>query len=179
MGMTLLVIAVVMEVAFATYCTITKSYQQRVRSIVRIGALAAFVLATLVSVIAWGLRWYGFAALLLIWATLGARTLRHTGLSMGGRQEKGYKTGRSVIKALAMLSLVFVALLPALVFPAYQRIATTGEHTVATAVYTLVDEHRVESYANTGKNRTINKVVLEFFDSYLKGRGSFTAAGTY
>ena len=27
--------------------------------------------------------------------------------------------------------------------------------------------------------KTINEVSLEFFDSYLKGKGNFTAAGTY
>ena len=58
MGTIILIIAFVIEAAFATYCIITKSNQQKVRSFVRIGAFAAFVLFTLVSVIQWGFRWY-------------------------------------------------------------------------------------------------------------------------
>jgi dienelactone hydrolase len=157
MGTTLLIIAAIMEVAFAIYCIRTRSHQSQVSSVVRVGTLGAFVLATSVSVIAWGVRWYGLAALLLVWAVFGALTLRRTGLPiMRSGQEKGYKAGRSVVMAVAMLSLVIVALLPALVFPEHGRIATTGEHAVATALSTFVDEHRVETYTDTGKKRTLN-----------------------
>lgn len=157
MGTIILMIAFVMEAAFATYCIITKSNQKQVRSFVRIGALAAFVILTLVSVIEWSLRWYGLAALLLVWAALGAWTLIHTALpNKEARKEKEYKTRRIVVKAVTMLLLVTVALIPPLVFPHYELIKTTGEHKVATVLYTYTDKNRVETYTNTGEKRKLN-----------------------
>lgn len=157
MGMLLLLIAAVGEVAFAAYCIVTKSNQKQVGSVISIGALAAFVLFTLVSVIAWGFRWYGLAALLLVRATLGAWTLlRPKEPNRAGGQEKGYKAGRIAVRASAMLALVAIALIPALVFPVHEHIATTGAHTVATARYTYVDENRVETYIDTGEHRKLN-----------------------
>jgi hypothetical protein len=157
MGMTILIIAVMVEVIFAAYCIRTRSRQQQIRSVVRIAAFAAFVLATLVSVIAWGSRWYGLGALLLVWAALGALALRRSGLStFECKAEQGSHTRWSIATAVASIALLVVALLPALVFPEHGRIATTGEHTVATALYTLTDEHRVETYTDTGKNRALN-----------------------
>jgi hypothetical protein len=92
MGTIILIIAFVIEVAFATYCIITRSNQKRVRSFVRIGALAAFVLFMLVSVIQWSFRWYGLAVLLLVWAALadtqaggGREIWDRTYRSQGGR----------------------------------------------------------------------------------------------
>jgi hypothetical protein len=75
LGTSILIIAFVIEAAFATYCMVTKANQQKLRSIVWIGAFAAFAIFTLVSVIEWSFRWYGLAALLLVWAALGASTL--------------------------------------------------------------------------------------------------------
>ena len=75
MGAILLIIAFVLEAAFAIYCLITKSSQQKIRSVVRIGAFGVFALFTLLGMIEWGLRWYALGALLLIWAALGAWTL--------------------------------------------------------------------------------------------------------
>ena len=74
-GTSIVIIAFVIDVAFATYCIVTQSNQNQVRSVVRIGALAMFALFTLGSLIEWSIRWYGLAALLLVWAALGAWTL--------------------------------------------------------------------------------------------------------
>ena len=113
MGTIILIVALVIEAAFATYCIITKSNQQKVRSFVRIGAFAAFVIFTLVSVIQWSFRWYGLAALLLVWAALGAWTLIRK-----KEEKKEYKTGPIVFKAIAMLLLVVIAMTPRPYFPA-------------------------------------------------------------
>ncbi|HNU95181.1 MAG TPA: alpha/beta hydrolase, partial [Bacillota bacterium] len=62
--------AFAVELVFAAYCILSMSYQATSRSIMRIGAFAMFVLLTITSIIEWSLRWYAFAALLLIWALL-------------------------------------------------------------------------------------------------------------
>ena len=164
MGTTLLIIALVVEAAFATYCMITKSNQKKVRSFVRIGAFAAFVIFTLVSVIQWGFRWYGLAALLLVWAALGAWTLIRK-----KEEKKEYKAGRIVFKAIAMLLLVVIAVTPALIFPQHELPKMTGKYQVATVNYTYTDASRIETFTNTGENRKVN---VEFW--YPKDTG-----GTY
>jgi dienelactone hydrolase len=160
MGTIILMIAFVMEVAFAAYCIITKSNQQRVRSFVRTGALAAFVLFILVSVIQWSFRWYGLAALLSVWAVLGAWTL------IGKKPEKQYKTRAIVLKAIGALLLVCLAILPELILPQHRLPRVTGTHAVATANYTYTDKSRIETFANTGENRKVN---VEFW--YPKDAG--------
>jgi len=164
MGTTLLIIALVIEAAFATYCIITKSNQKKIRSFVRIGAFAAFVIFTLVSVIQWSFRWYGLAALLLIWAALGAWTLIRN-----KEEKKEYKTGRIVFNAIAMLLLIVIAVTPALIFPQHKLPKMTGKYEVATVNYTYTDESRIETFTNTGEKRKVN---VEFW--YPKDTG-----GTY
>jgi dienelactone hydrolase len=151
MGTIISIIALVIEAAFATYCIITKSNQKKVRSFVRIGAFATFVVFTLVSVIKWSFRWYGLFALLLVWAVLGAWTLIRK-----KEEKKEYKTRRIVFKAIAMLLIVVFAVTPALIFPQQKLPKKTGEYEVATVNYTYTDKSRIETFTHTGENRKVN-----------------------
>ena len=151
MGTIILAIAFVLEAALVAYCILTKSGQSKVKSFIRIGALAGFVLFTLAAVIQWSFRWYALAALLSIWAVLGALRL------MRGKGEKnGYKTRTVVFRAIGTLLLVFLTLIPALVFPQHRLPRVTGNHAVATANYTYIDKSRIETFTNTGENRKVN-----------------------
>ncbi len=150
-GTSIVIIALVIDVAFATYCIVTKSNQNHVRSIVRIGALATFVLFTLASVIEWSMRWYGLAALLLVWAAPGMWTL------IGKQAEKkAYTTTHAVVNAIVMLLLVVIAVTPALIFPQHALIKTTGMYQVATVTYTYTDLSRIETFTATGERRKLN-----------------------
>jgi hypothetical protein len=151
MGTTILIIAFIAEAIFATYCIVTRSNQRRVRNFERIGALAAFILMALASVIHWGFRWYLLALLLLVWAVMGAWALIRRKVDHGD-----YKTPRIVGKAIMTLLLVFVAITPALVFPQNKLPPMTGTHPVATAKYTYTDPSRIETFTNTGDNREVN-----------------------
>jgi dienelactone hydrolase len=155
MGTIILIVAFVIEAAFAAYCILTKSNQNRIRSFVRIGAFAVFVIFTLASVIKWSFLWYGLAGLLLVWAALGALTLIRR---QGKKQD--YKAGRIVLKAIGMLLLVAIAVTPALIFPQYRLPKVTGKYAVATVDYTFTDASRIETFAKTGENR---RVVVEFW----------------
>ena len=107
MGTLILVIAFVIEVAFAAFCLVTKSRQAKVQSYIRIGALAAFLLFTLASIIQWGFRWYLLALLLLIWGALGIATLIRK-----RSEEETFRSGPVVGRAIGMLVLVFLASRP-------------------------------------------------------------------
>jgi dienelactone hydrolase len=163
MGTVILIIAFVIEAAFAAYCIITKSSQKKVRSYVRIGAFAAFVLFTLVSVIRWSFRWYALAALLLVWAALGAWTLIRKRV-----EKKEYRAWRSVVGAIGALLLVTIAVAPALIFPQYRPPSMTGKYEIATVNYTYTDESRIETFTNTGEKRKVN---VEFW--YPQTDGSY------
>jgi len=164
MAAILLDIAAVIEVAFGTYCFVTKANQRPVRNYIRIGAFAGFVLLTFASVIKWGFRWYGLALLLLVWAVLGAWALtRRKG------DESEYRTRTIVRRAIRTLLLVVVVMVPAFVFPQYRAPRVTGKYGVATASYTYTDQNRVDTFSKTGENRELN---VECW--YPKG-----AAGTY
>jgi dienelactone hydrolase len=151
MGTIILLIALVIEVAFAAYCIFTKSSQSRVKSFIRIGALAAFILITLAAAIQWSFRWYALAALLTVWAMLGALTLVRR-----KAEKNGYKTRAVVFRAIGTLLLVFLALTPALVFPQHRLPRVTGDHPVATANFTYIDKSRIETFTNTSENRKVN-----------------------
>jgi dienelactone hydrolase len=155
MGTIILIVAFAIEAAFAAYCIITKSNQMRTRSLIRIGALGAFAIFTLVSVLEWGLRWYGLAALLLVWAGVGVWTL--SGKRMDGQ---AYQSRRVVFKAARMLVLLWIALIPALIFPQGKSLAMTGKYQVATATYTYTDKSRTETFTSNGESR---EVEVEFW----------------
>ncbi len=146
-----LIAALVAELSFASYCIVTRSRQEKLKSFIRIGALGAFVLLTLVSVIEWSFRWYGLAALLLIWAGLGVRALvsRRT-------EDGGVPTGHMVVHAVTVLLLVCLALTPALIFPQHASPRITGTHQVATFATSYTDPSRIETFTNTGEHRQVN-----------------------
>lgn len=151
MGIFIFLTVVVVEMAFAVFCIISKSNQQKVRSIVRIAAFTGFMLLVLMSIIEWGIRYYTLAALLFLLAAMGAVAL------IRKREEKReYKSVRVILRAIGMTVLIFVFILPAIIFPQHKALATTGKYKVATKNYTYTDEKRIETYTNTGENRKLN-----------------------
>jgi dienelactone hydrolase len=151
MGTIILSVAFLTEIGFAVYRVITRSNQEKVRSFIRIGAFAAFVLFALVAIIRWSFIWYGLAILLLVWAALGAWTLIRK-----KAETKEYKTGSVVGRAILGFLLVGVVILPALIFPQHQAPRVTGTHPVATVLYTYTDPSRIETFTNTGENSKVN-----------------------
>jgi dienelactone hydrolase len=151
MGTIILLIAFVIEAAFAVYCMVTKSNQEKVKSYIQIGAFAAFVLFTLVSVIQWNFTWYLLAALLFIWAALGAWSLLRK-----PSEKKDYKAFPTVLRAIGTLLLVFITVTPALIFPQHPRPPVTGNHPVATALFTYINPNQTETFTSTGEKRKVN-----------------------
>jgi dienelactone hydrolase len=151
MGTFILLIAFIVEAAFVTYSIVTRSDQKIVRSVLRIAALAFFVLLTLISVIRWSFRWYGLAILLFIWAVMGAWTLLRKPV-----EKKPYRVAPAIARAILMMLLVFVAVTPALIFLQTKLPPQTGTHPVATVNYTYTDKSRIETFTNTGENREVN-----------------------
>lgn len=151
MGTYILITAVAAEIALAVFCIKTKSNQQKTKSIVRLSSLAAFALLAMLPIIEWSSRYYALAALLLLLAGLGAVSLLRK-----KEEKKAYKTKRVVWRTVEMTALIFSVTLPAILFPQYKPIPTTGDYQVATATYTYTDKSRIETYTDKGENRKLN-----------------------
>jgi dienelactone hydrolase len=153
MGTLIFIIAFIIEAAFVAYRLFTQSNQPKVRSWIRLGALAGFALFTLVLVTRseWSFRWYLLGALLLVWAALGAWTLVSQPAA-----PKDFRPVPVVVNALAALLLVALALTPALILPQAKLPAPTGPYPVATVTATYTDPSRLETFTQTGANRTVN-----------------------
>lgn len=151
MGILIFLTAVIIEIAFAVFCITTKANQQKVRSIIRITAFSGFVLFVVLTIIDWSFRYYTIAALLLLLAVFGAVTLIRK-----SEEKKEYKAVRVVLKAIGMTVLIFMLILPAIIFPQHKAMEVTGKYQVATVIYTYMDTKRVETYTATGENRKLN-----------------------
>lgn len=151
METTLFLFLLALESALMVYSLVTKSHQEKTRSIIRIAALIAFSALIAASVIQWGFRWYALAALLFVWTAFGAWTLLRR-----GEGTKAYRARGVVFRAIIGLLLVFLAMIPALLFPMNQPPDATGPYAVAVAEYTYTDESRVETYGDTGEAREVN-----------------------
>lgn len=156
MGAIILILAAVVEIAFAAYCIVTKSSQPAIKRWVGIGAGATFALLTAVSVIQWSFRWYLLALVLGVWAfTAGLSFVRRRAVD-----SYKYSPLRVVLKATASWLVVLIAVVPLLAFPQVDLPAPTGPYWVETATYTYTDTTRVETFATTGENR---KVIVGFW----------------
>jgi len=155
MGSIILFAAFAIELVFAAYCIDSGSYHPVTRSIMRIGAFAAFVMLIAMSAIEWSLRWYAFAALLLIWSLVGAIALARK----DGNCDV-FRNGGVIRRAVLALGVVLLALSPALIFPQYKPLETTGSYGVETVAYTYTDESRIETYSATSGPR---KVTVQYW----------------
>jgi dienelactone hydrolase len=143
--------AVIVETAFTIFRIITKSNQQKARSLIRIAAFTIFLLLVAVQAIEWSLRYYALAALLLILAVIGV-----VDLILRKEEKRPYKAVHVSLKAIGMTVLVFAATLPSIIFPQYNMVETSGEYPVATSAYTYTDTNRIETFTDTGEYRKLN-----------------------
>lgn len=84
----------------------------------------------------------------------------------GKKKDKEFHNSRVVRKAFSSVLLVFIAVIPVLLFPEYELPAPTGKYEVTSVRYTYVDESRIEEYADTGEHRKIN---IEFWYPEIAG----------
>ncbi|MDO9085075.1 MAG: hypothetical protein Q7U53_02605 [Anaerolineaceae bacterium] len=91
--------------------------------------------------IQWDFRWYSPAILILILAFLGLWAILKP-----KKMHDQFNPKKFVLKAILILLLVLVAMIPAILFPRYEPIATTGPYPIETAKFTLVDQSRDELF---------------------------------
>lgn len=148
--MILLILLLILEMALTVYRIKTQSMQQRLTAVLRTASILMLIALCALSVVTWGFRYYALAAVLVIAAMVNAVRLllkRVTAAKL--------RPARIVWKAAGMAALLFIASLPAIIFPEYRPLPTTGEYRVATATRHFIDESRIEAYATHGGARTL------------------------
>ena len=66
-----------------------------------------------------------------------------------------FRNGGVIRRAVLALWVVLLALSPALIFPQYKPLETTGSYGVETVAYTYADESRIETYSAAGGPRKL------------------------
>jgi dienelactone hydrolase len=78
-------------------------------------------------------------------------------LIYGTEDKWRYSAKNIVLKTIGMMVLFFVITFPAIAYPQNKVIIdVTGDYQALTKTYTYIDDSRLESYGNTGKNRKLN-----------------------
>jgi len=151
MGILLLLMALIFEIAFAIYCIATKQNHNKIKNWIRIAVFIVFVLLTVSSVLVWSFSWVMLAILLFLLALNGTVTL-----ILKKTNNKPYKTSSIVWKSIMMIMTFVFVLSPVIIFPQYPSPKVTGEYEVATATETFYDEDRIEEFVDTEQNRFVN-----------------------
>jgi len=150
MGILLLIIILIFEIASAVYCIVTKQNHRKIKNYIRIATFIAFVILIISSVIVWSLSWVMLGLLFLLLAIKATVSL------IRNKENKKNKTSKIVWKSIVMIVVIVFALAPAIVFPQYKSPKVTGEYKVATATYTYTDKNRMEEFTDKEQHRFVN-----------------------
>ncbi len=150
MGMILLGIAAILEIVLLIFRIHTKSNQSKTRSVAHIILAAVFALL-LISALVWSFRYYALAALLSLQALAGV-----VRLVKKKEERKSFHALRATVNTAGRIALLFLASLPAILFPEYHIIPPSGKYQVATAAYTYTDASRAETYSKSNESRRLN-----------------------
>ena len=127
MGLFVIIMVLIFEVAFIFYCIKTKDNQIKSKSRFSIAGFIIFVGATLSSIIGWSFQWYLLGFLLFIFAIIG-------GIRLISKKvvRKPYKRWRVVLRGIVMIFILEVVTIPTIVFPKYDVPEMSGEFKVKT-----------------------------------------------
>jgi len=155
MGKVIIIITLIFEIVFMTYCIKTKDNQKEVRNWIRVSSFVIFMGLTITPLINWSFRWYLLGANLLVFFIMGVVRLFTNKFG-----KKPYKKWRIVSKGMAIFLLFIFVTMPAIIFPQYKDPIITGKYKIGQASYTFIDTNRIETFNNTGENRKLN---IEFW----------------
>ncbi|QNO15400.1 alpha/beta hydrolase [Alkalicella caledoniensis] len=151
MGIIIFLTGLLIEIALLIYCVISQSQQQKVKGIIRIMTLVLFAILIPLQVIQWSFRYYFITVFLFAMGLRGLVTIsRKSGI------KGSFKPSIIIRNTIVRVIFFFIATLPAILFPQYDILPTTGSYEVSTVQYIYIDENRVETFTETGDNRKLN-----------------------
>jgi dienelactone hydrolase len=145
---------IIVEIIFMVLSFTRNSNLKREKSIARIALFAVFLILAITPIIDWGFQWYILGTILLVQAILGIFVLYRK------KENAIPKKSRIILGGLNRILLIVMALVPALIFPQYSPIKTTGEYSIGTKSYTLTDDSRQEYFTEEDDKR---KVTIQYW----------------
>ena len=155
LGLITLLIALGVQVAFLVWRMATKRWQKRAMHITRVASFATFSLLILSGVYWWGFRWTGLFLLLAVLAALSVLYFIKQ-----PKTDKKFNGSKAVFSCIGGCVLVTFCILPGILFPQFQEVASTGALAVDTQSVTLVDASRIDPFSDTNENR---KLTVQFW----------------
>lgn len=144
------IILLLTELFLATWNLKQKIRHDKEKMYTRLSLAALLILGLLTGILQGITRYQMLLFLLILQAALLA--LR---LFILHKNPKPVTILRQIGRTLATLLLYFFALLPAFLFPQYKEPQVTGTHQVETVSYTWEDTNRLETYSDSGENRSV------------------------
>ncbi len=161
MGVTLLVLAIVIESVFTIWTIVTKESHSLEKAVIRTGSSILLVVLLVFGILDGFMRYGMFVFVLLLQSGIGY-------FAFCKKKRKTFSRGRQIVKWFGNTILYSIVLFVAILFPQYEKPDITGNLEVLTKNFTWVDESRVETYTDTGENRSITIKVW-----YPKEAGSY------
>jgi dienelactone hydrolase len=180
LGTIVLIFMLALELGFAVFCIVTKSYQKFIRSMISFGALAVMLILLLTGVMNWGFRWFMLFIILLIRSVSAGWYL----LRKNNPKVKTYKVRYVIMSSVSSIFLVGFAVIPAIMFPQFKPVEASGSYPVATVSYTLTDESRTETFSEQAEDRSVTiqfwypETAKETFPLLVFSHGSFGFRGS-
>lgn len=143
-----LTVLLAVEIFFLVRMISTKNNPSEEKAIIRIALPILFGLLVLAGIYEWSFRLMALAILLSFQAVVAL-------ISLIRNKPKSYKPVRGILQFTRNCLLLVFALMPAFIFPSFTQIEASGDHEISTAKYTWTDDKRIESYDDSGKNRTL------------------------
>jgi dienelactone hydrolase len=156
LGIIILLMVLGIEVGYSIYCMVTKSYHQERKLELRILLFTVFSSLILMGIIQWSFRWSLLFFVLLIRTLISIWKL----VKKQNKKEKIYKKRYVIMTFIGNAFILFIALLPSLIFPQMQPTKMTGAYDVNTVTYTLTDKEREETFGSDSENR---QVTIQFW----------------
>lgn len=154
------------ELFFLLWNLKEKAKHDREKMVTRLLGVVVLLLLLFAGILE-GISRYGLLICLLLLQSLAAflflRRERHSSSkseeSLPGGRPAREKSQHAPVRRFGAfvgnLLLYTLALFPAILFPQYSEPRVTGDHEVLVCEYTWVDESRIETYSDTGENRSV------------------------
>lgn len=147
-GIIVLAIAIFVELIFCGVKIWKKQSFKKEKCIINLVELFLFIFLILVRVIEFSFRWKVLLIVLILRGILAAVIL------IRGKESK-YKALRIVLTCLGSVIIMFIAIIPAIIFPQREQVPVSGEYAIETKSYTWEDINRIETFETDGSNRNV------------------------
>lgn len=153
-GIVILSVLLLVEVITVGVRIWKRNYIKKEKNVINLVELLCFVTLILTNIIQLDFRW------ILLFAVLLIRGIIFIITAIRKVFVKEYSLSRAILSCLLSLVLLVTVMIPAIIFPVYKPIPTSGPYEVESTSYTWEDVNRVETYQTDGSNR---KVTVEFW----------------